>query len=73
MFPVVSCYGDRLEPLDDRTWTSFRPQRKEFRALPMQLRSVTGGKDIIRVRVIDPRMVRTSHEAYCAPHQANVD
>ena len=73
MFLAVSCCGDRLEPLGDRTWSLFRPQRKGFRALSMQLRSVTGEKEIIWVWMIDPGMVRTSHETYCVLHPANVD
>ena len=30
-------------------------------------------KEVIRARVIDPGMVRTSHETYCVHHQANVN
>jgi len=39
----------------------------------MKLRSVTGGKVIIWVRVVGPGMVRTSHETCRVLHQANVD
>lgn len=37
-------------------------------SVPMQLRSVTGGEVVIWARVIDPGMVRTSHETFCTPH-----
>jgi len=39
----------------------------------MQPRSVTGGKEIIWARMIDPRMVCASHETCYVLHQANTD
>ena len=38
----------------------------------MQLGSVDGEKEVIWARVVDLRMVRTSHETYCVLHQANI-
>ena len=38
----------------------------------MQVLSVTGEKVIIWAWVVDPRMVRTSHETSCAFHQPNI-
>ena len=65
--------GESVTAVGRSTWTPFGPQRKEFRALPTQVRSVTGGKEVIWALVVDPRMVRTSHETSCVLHQPKIN